>query len=222
MQQPLIKSAAVLALALGLAASANAVPVTINMTGDNILAGGLCSDVTCGSGGTSWTALDAGSMTNADNWRLADSVTTDLGPGTYSFAWEVQNVGTGSTTNPAALLAEILWDGNANYSSSAWEIFAPVGDGTATFLGNATDYGTNGGSNIWTTVNGGAAVAGISTNADWIYTDNNFSPEMDSSAWIRTTITIAGVPEPGTLALLGAGLLGMGLLRRRKSAAAAA
>ena len=107
--------------------------------------------------------------------------------------------------------AEILWDGNANYSSSDWEIYNAV---NGNFLAYATEYGFNGASNIWTNVNGGAAVSGISTNANWIYTANNFE-FADEYAWIRTSITV--VPEPSIIALFGLGLLGLGFARRKKA-----
>ena len=35
-------------------------------------------------------------------------------------------------------------------------------------------------------------------------------------AFLLTPVTVAEVPEPGTLALMGAGVIGLGLFRRRK------
>ena len=205
--------AIMLLLAYGVMASANATLVTINMTADNIVnSGGLCFDASC-TDGTGWTTLNSGTLPNMGDWTKSDSLTLDLGPGTYSFAWNITNIGTASSSNPAALLAEIMWDGNVNYSSSSWEVYDI---NTGATLANATEYGNNGGANIWTSVNGGA-VAGISTNANWIYTANNFA-NADPSAWIRTSITINGVPEPGMLALLGIGLLGLTLTSRKRNA----
>ena len=201
--QSFIKKLAVLVGVLGFAASAHAVPVTVNMTGDNIISdGGLCDDASCISG-IGWAALS-----HLSDWTQSDSQTFNLSAGTYYFAWEITNSGSPSSGNPAALLAEISWGGNANYSSSAWEIYDIS---TGNFIANATDYGANG-TNIW-----GGPISGISTNAHWIYTANNFA-SADPSAWIRTSITIASVPEPATLSLLGAGLLGLGFARRKHSA----
>jgi len=56
-------------------------------------------------------------------------------------------------------------------------------------------------------INGGGEVVGAEEISDWpIYSDSNAAFRV-----------VAQVPEPGTLALLGAGLLGLGWLRRRKA-----
>lgn len=202
---------AVCVLVLGAASSAYALPVTVNMTADNsIVAGGLCADSSC-TGGDSW--YDFGPMTNKANWRQVDSGVLDLGPGVHYFAWQVVNFGSASSANPAGLLAEILWDDQANVSSSAWEVFDFA---TGALLANATEYGSNGGANIWTSAHGGP-VAGISTDANWIYSANNFA-NADSSVWIRTSISIQTVPEPGVLGLWVLGVLTIGLALRRRRA----
>lgn len=214
MKKYLYRLFAGLVLTGGFMTSVHAIPVTINMTADNIASvGGLCADASCQSN-TGWNALNGGPLgSDRRNWMRPSSLTIDLGPGTYYFAWRVRNVGGRSPYNPAGLLAEILWDGNANYSSSGWEVF---NRNTGVFLANATDYGLNGGANIWTNVNRGP-IAGISTNASWIYTANNFA-NADRSAWFRTSITITSVSEPAVLGLFGIGLIGLAMARRKRTA----
>ncbi|MFT5997147.1 MAG: hypothetical protein ACI9RV_002758 [Glaciecola sp.] len=171
-------------VALGLIANTQAALVTVSMTGDNTLSGGLCADTSCTSIVSNWS--DFGAMTNSTNWRYSDTVSLTLNPGIYAFAWLVENVKQNSNGNPAALLAQYTIDGTAFFSNSSWEVFDNI---TGALLSGSTQYGTNGQSGvIWTNVSGGA-IAGISANANWLYTENNFI-DADRSAWLRTLVEI--------------------------------
>lgn len=204
-----ILKTALLALSLTLmAAGAQAMMVTATFTVDNAhnaFDGGLCLDSSC-TGGIAWE--NYGALPNIGNWQQADSVTMDLGAGTHWFRWSAVNSGTGGEGNPAGLLAELSWNGMTNSSSSAWDVSLDGSNWTA-----ATEWAQNGGG-IWGGVHGGP-ISGISTNANWLWSDSNFNSSMPARTFFRTSITIAALPEPGTLSLLAFGLAAIAWTRRR-------
>lgn len=209
--QNLIKTLAA-SIALTFGASAYAIPVTINFTVDNALVdAGICVDVGCTTilspSDFEYIFADSSSP-NAGDWTTASNVVLDLAPGTYGLGFVAQNSGDPTPTNPAGFLAEILWQGNSNLTSSAWEV---TYNGTDWY--SATEYYQNG-DGIW----GTHLIGEISSDAFWIWDDSSFSYETSPTVSFRTSITVTSVAEPGTLGLLGLGLLGVAMRRRRKSA----
>lgn len=211
----LFKTISAALMILGSLSTANAALVTINMTADNKLSGGICADASCQSLSDNWSGL--GNMSNANNWKMSDSISFDLMPGVYSFAWLVENTGNASNGNPAGLLVDILSDGNTIFSSNDWEVF-DVSNGD--LIASATEYGQNGEAGvIWTNANRGP-ISGISTDANWVYSANNFA-NAERFTWLRTSFEIEqtanAVSAPATLGFLTIATLFLAY-RRIKSA----
>lgn len=192
-----------LVLFVFLAVNVNATPVTITYTADNVVNSWYEQT------GNGRTYFDLGP--NNGNWQQADSLVLDLNYGqTYTFIWELSNEGAFTNGNPAAFLAEIDFiDLDSIVTSSEWMV--RIGGNPAWV--SATEYGLNGGNNIWTNVNGGP-IADIDQTAQWIWSDTNFAEGELGHLLIKTTFT--PVPEPATLFLLGSGILGFAGYRKKR------
>ena len=214
---------------LGMTGLAHASSITATYTADNDIDALYLVDL----GNNTIQSFTVGP--NADNWKASDSITlSSLTAGTaYELIWVAQNAGGVTPTNsnpwlgnPAAFLGQITGDivGGSMYSStnSGWNFAVASADSTAlptTWASVTTEFGTNGGDNIWESVNG-RKIRHISTSAEWIWSNGN-NPYVDIMAEFTTSPASGGpssVPEPAAMILFGTGLAGLaGVLQRKRA-----
>jgi PEP-CTERM motif len=83
-----------------------------------------------------------------------------------------------------------------------------------TLLGAFTNSSTTRGTQVWEQFTTSFTATGSSTTLDFL----NADPGSDNSNGLDNvvlTVGATGIPEPGTLSLLGLGIIGLGLVRRR-------
>jgi len=216
--------ALVLVTSLSLVGTAGALDFDITYTADNVVGAWF-------QNGADPVSLALGG--NADNWRIADSATLDLDPGTsYQIVWEVENILTAGSGNPGAFMAQIspadlLADDSLALSSAIWQVAIDYDKLSSGFNDpglawlSAEEYGANNDpSTIWWQNNGNGPVAGIDGDAEWIWGPDNFgesgAPDAGDRVFIRVQIETVSIPDASTLFLLGSAcLVGFAGARRR-------
>jgi hypothetical protein len=89
-----------------------------------------------------------------------------------------------------------------------------LGGISGTLIGAFTNSSTTRGTQVWQQFTTSFIASGSSTTLDFL----NGDPANDNSNGLDNVVLIGGetpVPEPGTISLLGLGILGLGVVRRR-------
>ncbi|GAA4415854.1 PEP-CTERM sorting domain-containing protein [Quisquiliibacterium transsilvanicum] len=220
---------------IALPAVANAINVKVTMTVDNSYA------LFYGTG------TQATNFVGADyNWQAVETYNFDLPADRYlyvvtasdlsvaqGFLGQFENLDSGykfySNDPQWQVMATGLGNTGAPYSGSvadlallSQEIQDANGGGNVSQGWTGLTAGPGNGSDPW------GSQAGIDAAARWVWYSANgdtdpTSPGFNHGEWLVFRIAVAStptepVPLPGTVALLGAGLAGVGLLRRRPAA----
>jgi hypothetical protein len=140
----------------------------------------------------------------------------DVANGGFTFNSSIAPAGGGFVTQSGLLTAlSFTWDG-ITYSSSTANTgavgFNASGTLTSVLFGDFCDGGScssGAGTETW-------FVSGSDAGSGFAYSTPSSSGDFNGTVTFSPELAPRSVPEPGTLSLLGVGLAGVGLMRRRK------
>ena len=191
-------------------------------------AGSFANYVSGSTGITGWTVVGAAGGVSIVSGTYSQECCTfpaedgvqwlDLtGDGTNSVEGVQQTV----ATTPGTQYTLSFWVGNIYDPNGIFGTTSTVnvllGGISGTLLDTATNSSTITGTQTWEQFTTSFTATGTSTTLDFM---NGDPPGDNSNGLDNVVLTVAGqagVPEPGTLSLLGAGIIAVGLFGRRKA-----